>query len=199
MGLFDNLTAGASALLNFGGQHEANRVNREIANDQMRFQERMSNTQYQRGVKDMKLAGVNPILAFSQGGASSPPGATTSVSNEMSPAISSALEFKRLHADIDNLKQVRALNKALELSAYEDAKLKNANAKLIQTNTNIKHRDEPLSKAKGDLTEWGINTIKNMFSGHHSASSASAFPPQRRGKPTYQSSFGPFKVKHYGK
>lgn len=72
------------------GQREANVANAEMAQKQMDFQERMSNSQWQRGVADMQKAGLNPMLAYSQGGASSPSGATASMASEAGAGVSSA-------------------------------------------------------------------------------------------------------------
>lgn len=58
---------------------EANAANQQTAREQMAFQERMSSSAYQRATADMKAAGINPMLAAQNGGASSPGGARADV------------------------------------------------------------------------------------------------------------------------
>jgi len=58
----------------------ANKAAKE-AKKQRAWAERMSSTAYQRGMEDMRKAGLNPILAYKQGGASSPTGSVAGVPN----------------------------------------------------------------------------------------------------------------------
>lgn len=119
-------------LLGTGGQAAANKANLQIAREQMAFQERMSNTQYQRAMADMKTAGLNPLLAYQQGGAGTPAGQTATMENVAAPFASSVRGLgERTAATARALSELKILQQTQKKakSEAEEAKWRAANTR----------------------------------------------------------------------
>lgn len=95
----------AGGLMGSNAQSSANKVNIQLNRENRDWQERMSNTEWQRGVLDMKAAGLNPMLAFTQGGASSPNNSAATVIPEDAAArgVASAAQMTLLNLQAQNI------------------------------------------------------------------------------------------------
>jgi hypothetical protein len=98
--MFEWLTAplatAATGVAGFLAQQDTNAQNRELASENTAFQERLSNTAYQRQVKDLEASGLNPMLAYIKGGgASTPSGTVMPMQNAVSAGLSSAESASR--------------------------------------------------------------------------------------------------------
>lgn len=94
-----------NSALGWYGQKESNRINKHIASDTREWQTQMDNTKWQRQVEDMKLAGINPMLAVNQGVGGIPPGSQATVQNELGNVGASAIEASRAAAELRNLNE----------------------------------------------------------------------------------------------
>ncbi len=152
MALMSALAIGASAYSAYRQREsEAKAVGRtnvqqmKLAQRQMDFQERMSSTAWQRGVKDMQAAGLNPYI-MAPGGASSPTGA---MANLQAPRRG----FGKLEVDRQQVSSAVALNTSLQRTEQTKQALNMANA-LVQAQT-VKSAS---AKAKMDMQSAGIRT-----------------------------------------
>lgn len=128
--------------LTYSGTKQTNELNQKLAREQtefqkastqeqMDFQERMSNTAYQRMRKDLEQAGFNPMLAVNQGGASTPQGssaigARAEMQNKMKAAVNSAIAIKQAQAELELTRE------AIKSARYENVG-KKAESKIDQT------------------------------------------------------------------
>ncbi|QCQ84613.1 DNA pilot protein [Blackfly microvirus SF02] len=150
-----------------GQQLEAENFNAAQSSLNRQFQENMSNTAYQRATADMKAAGINPMVAYQQGGASSPAGSQAGIGalggpNASSGAASSgAASSGPAHSSplgAPGVAQTQSYAAALG-SAFEYARTK-ADVDLKSTQEDNIEAQTGQSKALTKVAEAQVDTVR---------------------------------------
>lgn len=163
----------ASAYAAYRGQEITNETNVALAAESRAWSERMRSTQYQTAVADLEAAGLNPALAYSQGGAGTPAATTATVGNSFLPAVNSGWAARQASAQIDNIaadtnvKQAQAdLVKSQIVNTGFDSALKNVQYNYVQTQVHNMQMNTDLTEQQIELAkrqiENAVRTGKNI-------------------------------------
>lgn len=152
------------------GAKKQNEFNAEMQRRNMEYQRHMSNTSYQRRMADLSAAGLNPMLAYSSGGATTPSGGMASGVNPNEGTSSAAQkawlikkEKEMINYQIDNLKADNQAKKAMANKSNAEADLQKMNRKLQKLNLIFQNYKLGSAKAEADYNEGYHNINKELL------------------------------------
>lgn len=109
--------------------------NAQEARKNRRFQERMSSTAYQRATVDLEKAGLNRILAYTQGGSSSPGGSTAQAPAAQAPTVRHDIKSPSALNMIQTISEIKAVNAQTTLTEEKERgeNFRNVREELLST------------------------------------------------------------------
>ncbi len=134
-----------SGLFGNSAQRRANETNIMLNRENRQWMEDMSSTSYQRVTKDMLAAGLNPMLAYSQGGANVPNNSAATVQ----PVDAGAKAIGNAAGTALAAMQTSAQTQKTEA----DARLTRAKAQIEESNVPFAER----------MAEWQLNNAQQQF------------------------------------
>lgn len=151
--------------MGIGGNLIAENTNRRLMNKQMDYNSYMSNTAHQREVKDLRKAGLNPILSATGGaGASSPTVDTpTSVMGNMGDIANSAIQTA---AQVDNIDQDTALKKSQEQNNNSATRLNEQEERILKLKEGFFNDASSMYEKGKDMIVKPIKEIYNDIKLH---------------------------------
>lgn len=133
------LGSAVGAAGSYFGTQSQNSANAAQAQAQMDFQRDMSGTAYQRAVQDMQKAGLNPMLAYSQGGATTPAGAMAQMQNVLGNATTSGTQAYQTVAQANQaIQQTQQIAAQTELTSNQTDNVRADTLNKLDENPNIK-------------------------------------------------------------
>jgi len=130
------------------GQRSANQANLQIARENRQWQERMSNSAYQRSAKDLEAAGLNRILALGNS-ASTPAGNTAQMQNQRTGRAAAATQAA--HSAMSLRQQQQAIYQSMAQENLSDSQARNVDAQ-------TKQAEAMLPKIAADAARAGAAT-----------------------------------------
>lgn len=156
MAMVGGIAAGLlTSLVGIGSSSAQSGMSNRAAANQRGWQEWMSDTAFQRAVRDMKAAGLNPAMMYmGGGGGASTPGGAMAQTPDLGGVVSSAMQASKLREELDILAEQKKNLVATGHNTAADTQKKQSEVELnnhigdqIRADTKWKEANSALAEA----------------------------------------------------
>lgn len=161
-GYLSNRGAASRNQAQIAAARDANQQSLQSTREQIAFQREMSGTAYQRAMQDMDKAGINPMLAGSLGGASTPGGSSyqaqmPQLQDQITPAIGAGM------STLEGISAANLRQSQTQLTETQQRQVEAMTSKIHEETLNIPiERDRIREQIRKLVIEGGLLMNQNV-------------------------------------